>query len=237
MQAFERWQQIRARAVAREARILIARVDPILDACALQSSAKIRSPLPKEGADDAAATFGDSGEPRQTCAAGQVQEDRLRLIIGGVAGQDHRIGTRNRGHLLQKGIARGASGLLDAIAALSCQSPDIGPFDRRLQAQRSGSSRDKLRVVRGTVSEAVVQVRDHRSPAMGWSRRHGQVHEGRRIGSAGDREDERGAVRHAKAKQGSLEPRGEGRHRVWGIGSGGRIRTTDQGLMSPLLYH
>ena len=55
-----------------------------------------------------------------------------------------------------------------------------------------------------------------------------------RPGRIGDRRSTTGCVRDGAATAGREPPTASVR---CGIGSGGRIRTTDQGLMSPLLYH
>ena len=83
----------------------------------------------------------------------------------------------------------------------------------------------------------MVQVRDGQAPAagIGLDQAGRPVQEGHRVGAAGDGEDEGGIVGDRQAPGAGIDGAGEGVSRR--SGSGGRIRTTGQGLMSPLLYH
>ena len=85
----------------------------------------------------------------------------------------------------------------------------------------------------------MVEVGDQRPPAVTAGGLDGEMHQRHGVRPTGDRENQRGPVSHAESQKGGLEAGGERRHRLGqgGPGSGGRIRTTDQGLMSPLLYH
>ena len=152
MQAFKCGQQVCSRPIAREALILVARVDSVADARAVKRLTQTRAPLAQQRTHDASATLRNSRQPCETCAAGQVQEDRFGLVIGGVRGQDHGIRPSRYAHLLEEGVARHASRLLQPVAALSRQGRDIGPADGGLHAELGGGIGHESGIVGGAVS-------------------------------------------------------------------------------------
>ena len=81
----------------------------------------------EQGADQAVPAGGDAGEAPEPGAPGEVEEDGLGVVVGGVGGGDQ-IGTRLLGGPAEKGIAQDAGGLFNARPGAGGLFPHIALF-------------------------------------------------------------------------------------------------------------
>jgi hypothetical protein len=141
-----------------------------------------------------------------------------------------------RGDLEQEPIASLATGLLQRSALEARQAGDIGAADVDREAEAMNRIGDGLRIGVAAITERVVEVGDGEPPASppGGHKVRGSVQERHRIGSPRHGQHDLEVVAKPDPARAEVEAAGKIGE---GGGSGGRIRTTGQGLMSPLLYH
>ena len=213
-------------------RIGVGGVEPVVDPRLVERRAQGGSPGVEQRTHDPAAPRRHAPQPVKAGAACQVEENRLGPVIGRMGGGDQRLGAQLIGDLLQECVARGAAGLLDPAAIGRRQRGDIGPAQP--PGQREGIGRSRSRTPRHRPSRLGGHGPGGRRPAATGARASGarRVEQRHGVGSTRHRENERDPVGDANQPSAfGQDPDEEG------VGSGGRIRTTGQGLMSPLLYH
>ncbi len=228
-QRLEQRQQLAPHAVAQERRIRVRRIVANRDAGRVEAGAQRRAPLPEQGTEDIAAPRGNAygtGEPRP---AEQVDEHRLGRVVGRVGGEDQAIVACD---LREEAVARVAAGRFDGDALRPRERRDVGPPRCRGEIECGRGTGHECRVSSAVAPQPVVEVRHGETPPDAGPR--GRVQHGHRVRATGDREHHGGAGPGAELVRGARERIGQVLEMV---GSGGRIRTTDQGLMSPLLYH
>ncbi len=246
-------QHLATHAIAQEGRILVRGVLEVRHARGVEVVAERRAPLAEERPNDAPSPRRHAGDPRRAGSAQQVEKHRLGQVVQGVGSGDQRIGQRD---ILQKPIARLAAGVLERPPFRTREPGDIGAPELHGEIERARRIGDERGVVRASGPQAVIEMRDRQAPAT--AARGDQVggagEEGHRVGPARHGQDERRVVGDVEAARAAVHGRGEvvealgssaPAHGTAAIrcdpsvrgGSGGRIRTTGQGLMSPLLYH
>ncbi len=140
--------------------------------------------------------------------------------------------------LLEEPIASLARGILDGAALAARQRGDIGPSHVRRQPEGCGGIGHEGGVLGAVGSQGVIEMGDREAPAA--SARGGQasgaVKESNGVGASRYGEHEHRVVGDLEDPGTGIDRGGKAIERT-GAGSGGRIRTTDQGLMSPLLCH
>ena len=260
--------------VARVGEVRVGRVDRIGDPGGVERGTQVRAASMQERPDDPSATRGDAPHSPQPAAAykgsrivsarsSAVWPVAMRASGPSAPGHPPRESGSAPGDPHPRAIGAPAA----AMAATSTRRTSAGsPSSAALAATAPASAAD-------SGAQRMVEVGDGEAPAPACGERDRAVEQGRRIGAAGDGEDDGRSIgdgslrsmfqrRHDGSQgictgwyaipgPGSAAPGAQGgligpvvplrRVRARGqrvrIGSGGRIRTTDQGLMSPLLYH
>ncbi|MPY93076.1 MAG: hypothetical protein GEV08_08425 [Acidimicrobiia bacterium] len=166
----------------------------------MQASAQVGGLGPAQGEDRVGRACPDAGEAVEGRPPHQVEEDRLGLVVGGVA---------EAGALGQGGTARSARPLLEVRAAL-----DHGSHGHEGGAEAGGQAGHDVGLRRRAWSEAVVDVHG-RGRAAG---RHGEHEQGGGVGTARHRAGDgfTGRRERAAADEGGDE-------RVVGEGSGRQV--------------
>jgi hypothetical protein len=142
-------------------------------------------------------------------------------------------------HRFEEPVARIAGSLFDRAAVAPRLRGDIGLGAHEAQPQDAAGFPHEGGIGCAVGSKPVVEVR-HGQPPMprpGSDQGRRSMQERHRVGAARDGEHQGGIVGDAQRMAAAIDRIGQEGCGVGGGGSGGRIRTTDQGLMSPLLYH
>ena len=189
----------------------------------------------EQGAEERAARGsrdGGSGEHAAHAAdaapAQQVEEDRLGLVVGSVAGDD-RVAPFFFGGEGEELVAHEPGRFLDAAALAGGHLADGAFAGNRLEAEGGGMVADELEVIGGTGTQLVVEVGDLEFEAERFAEGEQKMEAGEGIGAAGNGDEEAAtaaeeALSAGEPFDGAEDAADRGRERIGSALRGGSAR-------------